>query len=67
MRRSVALLILAVSVLGLAALLVPPPAHASSLPCVYCPPKECGPCETYTGDTCYTCGGCKHIPGCHAK
>jgi hypothetical protein len=63
-RRSIAFLVLLVLAAGVAAFLIPTPTEASGGPCVLCPPRECGPCEMYTGDTCYTCGTCKRIPRC---
>ena len=62
MRRLLAI----VAVLALAALafLTPPPTSAS-VPCRVCKPRICRPCEVYTGDTCYSCGTCERIPGCH--
>jgi hypothetical protein len=59
MRRLLAI----VAVLALAALAFLTPTAAA--PCRVCKPRICGPCQQYTGDTCYTCGTCEHIPGCH--
>jgi len=62
MRRFLAIVV--VLALGALAFLTPTPTSAGS-PCRVCKPRICGPCEVYTGDTCYTCGTCAHIPGCH--
>ena len=61
-KRVTALGILFIVAFGVLTLVVP--TTASAFPCVACPPRECGPCETYTGDTCLSCGTCVRIKHC---